>query len=288
MLRRLAVLALAVAVAACGSDDDGPDIASPDQLALRIVSGDGQRAPVADAGGSVSAAFTPAQTIPEGILPEPLVARITVDGQAPSAAVAPSGPLGPSLAVIPPNTVVTFRTIQPEGVGARHCGASFVDAGIPDDSGYVITYWERGTYAGECRTEVRLIVDGVPRVDTVFTATFEPGPVATIPYGSGQSGPSPLYISDWSAPKDLHGNRVPFTVDLNDHPTANLLGDSGKDAETLVAEGDGCAPVRILAGDTLIGLVEVRTHVDTNAMGDGWVWIKWFHPDAYYGCGRTM
>lgn len=215
MLRRLAVLALALAVAACGSDD-GPDIASPDQLELRIVSGDGQRAPVADAGGSVSAAFVPIQAMPDNILPEPLVARITVDGQAPSASVAPSGPLGPNLAVLPPNTVVTFRTIQPEGVGTRHCGSSFVDAGIPDDSGYVVTYWERGTYAGTCRTEVRLIVDGVPRVDTVFTATFEPGPVARASWtchgwkcdtiARGDTIDLHNYVTD---AVDAHGNPIP-------------------------------------------------------------------------------
>src|SRR5690606_41564807 len=47
-----------------------------------------------------------------------------------------------------------------------------------DADGLVTTYWERGTIAGvECRLEVRLVVDGVPRVDTAFTATFEPGPV---------------------------------------------------------------------------------------------------------------
>ena len=182
--RRLAALALVAALAACGSDgDDTPPVATPDQLSLTIVSGDGQVAPVADAGTVPVAAISPAQTIPDNILPEPLVARILVDGAPPSAAVSAGDPFGPSFAALPSDIDVTFRVIQPEGVGNRHCGASFLDAARPDSVGEVTTFWERGTYAGECRMEVRLVVDGLPRVDTVFTATFEPGELAAIYMG---------------------------------------------------------------------------------------------------------
>jgi len=181
LIRRTAALALAaLALGACGRDrDDGPDIARPDQLSIQIVSGDRQRAPVAPAPAPSASAGTlaPAATVPTNVLPQPLVARITINGQAPGAyAARSSDPLAPSFTVLPSNTAVTFRVVQPDDPIGRHCGASFLDSGIPDDSGYVTTFWERGTYAGECRMEVRLVVDGQPRVDTVFTATFEPGP----------------------------------------------------------------------------------------------------------------
>ncbi|HEX6939998.1 MAG TPA: hypothetical protein VF158_11350 [Longimicrobiales bacterium] len=193
MLTRPLAAILAAAVLAACSDSGGtdPDIADPDQLDLVIVSGDGQVAPVADPLAG-SAAFSPAQTTPDNLLPEPLVARITVDGAEPSAAVA-AGTGGPLFAALPSNVSVTFRVVEhPEETPLRHCGDSFVASAIPDDSGYVVTYWERGTLAATCTMEVRLIVDGVPRVDTMFTATFEPGPAERLRFSA----------SDWACVGD--------------------------------------------------------------------------------------
>ena len=212
MMRRVSVLALALIIAACG--DDGPSVARPDQLALQIVRGDRQVARVADAPASQSVAgYSPAATLPDNILPEPLVARIVIDGQPPSAALSPGDPLGPSFAVLPPSTAVTFRVIQPDDPKGRHCGTSFLDSGVPDDSGYVTTFWERGTYAGECRMEVRLVVDATPRIDTVFVATFTPGPPATfggISYSAIAGDTVRLYQPDqegtWIA--DRYGNEM--------------------------------------------------------------------------------
>lgn len=178
-LRRLAVLALAALLAACGSDDGG--VADPADLRLQIVSGDRQTAPVRPAGVSSTASAQGAYLadLPPNLLPEPLVARIVVDGASPSAS-----PLGPSFAALPSDLVVTFRVVQPQDQLGRDCGKSFIDSAKPDADGLVTTYWERGTIAGvECRLEVRLVVDGVPRVDTAFTATFEPGPAVEVRWG---------------------------------------------------------------------------------------------------------
>ena len=179
-IRSIVALAVAVALAACG-DNGGPAVASPDQLQLRIVSGDRQVARVAEAAASQHVGlYRTAATVPDNVLPEPLVARILIDGAPPQASLVSGDPTGPRFAVLPPNVAVTFRVIQPQNAGDRHCGASFIDAAVPDDSGYVVTFWERGTYAGECRMEVRLVVDQTPRVDTAFIATFEPGPAHTV------------------------------------------------------------------------------------------------------------
>lgn len=171
-------LACALTLGACSSDSDDRPV-DPSRLSLQIVSGDRQTAPVRPAGGSsasLSPEFAPAQALPPNLLPEPLVARIVVDGKPVTSRSTPSDPLGPSLATLPSDVVVTYRVIQPND-DRRDCGASFIDAAKPDDEGYVTTYWERGTLAGHpCRMEVRLVVDGAPRVDTVFVAEFEPGP----------------------------------------------------------------------------------------------------------------
>src|SRR5690606_6716850 len=130
-MRRYPFLALAFALAACG--DDGPSVARPDQLALQIVRGDRQVARVADAPASQGVAgYSLAATVPDNILPEPLVARIVIDGQSPSAVLSPGDPLGPNFALLPQGTAVTFRVIQPDDPKGRHCGASFLDSGVPD------------------------------------------------------------------------------------------------------------------------------------------------------------
>src|SRR5690606_37457880 len=166
MLRRVSVLALALALAlaACG-DNGGPTVASPDQLQLRIVSGDRLVARVAEAAASQNVGlYRTAATVPDNVLPEPLVARILIDGAPTQASLVSGDPTGPRFAVLPPNVAVIFRVIQPQNAGNRHCGASFIDAAVPDDSGYVVTFWEKGTRAGECRMQVRLVVDRQPRV----------------------------------------------------------------------------------------------------------------------------
>lgn len=210
----LSLLILALLVGACSSDDKPVDSS---RLSLAIVSGDRQTAPVAAAPTVSGAALIPGlslQTLPDNLLPEPLVARIVVDGEPLKSLSTPSDPLGPSLVTLPSDVVVTYRVIQPTGVGQRHCGDSFVSSAKPDADGLVTTYWERGTYAGECRMEVRLVIDGEPRVDTVFVAEFEPGPVVRLTHVRPsqdivvQSGE----VIDWrdliTGGGDAHGNLI--------------------------------------------------------------------------------
>jgi hypothetical protein len=176
------ILALALAAGACSSDSGKP--VDPARLGVQIVSGDRQVAPVAAASGaSQSLAGVLAQQLPDNLLPEPLVARITVDGQPLKALSLPTDPLSPSFTTLPSDVVVTYRVVRPAGLHAndpRHCGDSFVTSAKPDKDGLVTTYWERGTYAGECRMEVRLVVDGMPRVDTAFVVGFEPGAITIL------------------------------------------------------------------------------------------------------------
>ncbi len=210
----LILVALAVVVGACSSDSGKP--VDPSRLGVRIVSGDRQVAPVAAASGAsqvVLPAGISAQALPDNLLPEPLVARITVDGQPLKSISVPTDPLGPSLAVLPSDLVVTYRVIRPEGLHTsdpRHCGASFVDAARPKEDGTVTTYWERGTYAGECRMEVRLVVDGQPRVDTAFVVEFEPGAVWSAAFHGAivtEGGSVDLAAALYRA-VDRHGNEV--------------------------------------------------------------------------------
>lgn len=175
-MRMVSLMLLVFALGACSSDDatEPERPVDPSALRLQIVSGDRQTAPVASSSGAAAAPLAQvgsAAELPANLLPEPLVARIVVAGS-------PSSPLA-SQVVLPAGIAVTFRVIQPTGAGDRHCGSSFIDAAVPDAEGYVTTYWELGTYAEQpCRMEARLVVDREPRVDTVFTAQFQPGPVA--------------------------------------------------------------------------------------------------------------
>lgn len=207
----VAVAALALTLPACSGSDD-PDVADPDDLRIEVVSGDRQSAPVRPATsapvGGLVALDVP---LPPNLLPEPLVARVTIAGAAPA-----GGIVGPAFAVLPRDVSVTFRVVQPVGdPHGRDCGASFLDSAIPDDSAHVTTYWERGTLAGvECRMEVRLVVDGVPRVDTAFVAVFEPGPVVAV---SSQDPPAAVTAGDsiWipdvlAAARDEHINAIPL------------------------------------------------------------------------------
>lgn len=223
-LRRLAVLALVALLAACGSDDGG--VADPADLRLQIVSGDRQTAPVRPAGVSSTASARGAYLadLPPNLLPEPLVARIVVDGASPSAS-----PLGPSFAALPSDLVVTFRVVQPQDQLGRDCGESFIDSAKPDADGLVTTYWERGTIAGvECRLEVRLVVDGVPRVDTAFTATFEPGPVdrwsilasgGRIEAAAGDTLDLAPYVLSHARAYDAHNNVIDLAERIADPDT---------------------------------------------------------------------
>lgn len=263
MLRRLAMLAFFVVLTACG--DDGPSVARPDQLALQIVRGDRQVARVADAPASQGVAgYSPAATVPDNILPEPLVARIVIDGQPPSAALSPGDPLGPSFAVLPQGTAVTFRVIQPDDPKGRHCGTSFLDAGVPDDSGYVTTFWERGTLAGECRMEVRLVVDQMPRIDTVFVATFEPGPPTSFSFTAGYRG-DPVVIAQGDSLNLMSLVRAGSDIHGNDTSTDDLIA-------TYSPEWAWVIPTFLYQGGAIVpGCYRDEDQLLENGSGVGWV-----------------
>lgn len=206
-------------IAACGGDSD-PTVADIDDLALRIVSGDRQSAPVRSTGADASRSVL-AQTLPNGrpdnILPDPLVAQVVA--QTGGASVT-----GPSGAVLPSGLDVTFRVVDPADPSGRDCGASFLDSASPDDAGEVTTFWERGTLAGvPCEMEVRLIADGEPSIDTVFVATFEPGPVSEKSIAGWARGAivvsgladTPEGASAALSPairSDQYGNGVPYRI----------------------------------------------------------------------------
>ena len=134
MRRTSLCLMIALALGACSDSTADERPVDPSALRLQIVSGDRQTAPVAPHPSAAQTSMSvAAQQLPDNLLPEPLVARIVVEGE--TGALNETG--GKSL---PDNTVVTYRVIQPSGVGNRHCGSSFIDADSPDGQGYVTTY----------------------------------------------------------------------------------------------------------------------------------------------------
>lgn len=218
---RLTVLLLVAALSACSGDDGPLPPAEAADLNLVKISGDGQtgevRASDSGASGSLSGVSFAIADNPD-LLPEPLIAKIVVDAGG-SLSLMPTGPSfslsagGPSMTTVPlpEGTVVTFR------VQGEACGTSFISADIPDDSALVSTFWERGTLAGvACEMEARIVVDDVPQVAEVFTATFEPGPVAWIQFvGSGgdvTSGDT-IDIRDYlDQAWDVYGNSISLDV----------------------------------------------------------------------------
>lgn len=173
MRRTLLLIPLLIAIGACG-DGAGVEFTDPDDLWLEIVSGDGQVASVREASGYIIAAAPP-----PGVLPDTLVARIRDK----------SG----GYANLPANIVVNYV------VPNDSCGDSWINAAVPDDSGYVATLWERPAgrlpglgwhdvdgaqvWGSHCLLEARTAVDGQFKTDTTFHAIFTPGPIAA--YGTG-------------------------------------------------------------------------------------------------------
>lgn len=260
----LLILALAMALSAC-SDSTGPgrDPVAPSDLRLAIVSGGHQSGPAGGLAASptLNATGLVVNELPAGLLPEPLVARI----------VDTSGGAVPLSAIAAQTIVVTYRVIQPDGYRAgdrRHCGASFIDSQAPDSDGLVTTYWEAPTIADhECRMEARLVVDGVPRVDTVFTAVMEPGPVRIL------DAPGRLPHVAW----------VGDTIDLSALAYAHdQYGNPWPQDSIQWTYSDPLYPVTEERWDTLVAsiqdhelMVPIASFED---IGEGWVYS--------YGCGE--
>lgn len=246
-------------LAAC--DGGGEGVATPDQLRLVKVRGDGQTAPVAV---RLPAGLNAA---PGDLLPDPLVARIVISG--PSAARG-SGPMGPALVTLPSNTLVEYSTADPR------CGRPFVATVFPDDSAYVSNRWEVGTLANTpCVMRVRLLVGGQPVQADSFTTTFAPGPAAGIGAEPGWTFASAAM--PWSPParfvQDAHGNTVPYRLEA-DAPLAVLSTDSTSAASRTIVIADTAEytaerrdeqgrlvrlriPVRVVAGGQVVATAVV-------------------------------
>lgn len=257
------ILALSLAVGACDSGTEPtpeptPEPVAPKDLRLQIVSGAHQTARI---GGGASASLAPVpglslQELPEGLLPEPLVARV----------VTRDGGMVMMSEVAAETIVVTYRVIPPADIPSgdpRHCGASFIDSQAPDADGHVTTYWEEPTIADyDCRMEMRLVVDGVPRVDTVFTSRMAPGPVATF------EAPDTVRLLEgevWRvAPYDRFGNYIPETYAAR--------GDAlvAHDAPVYVeAARWGAGEYDVLVADTVIHTGTILVYPD---LAGEWLW----------------
>lgn len=275
-MRRTSVvlIALAMAVSACGSDsgtEPTPELIDPGTLRLQIVSGAHQTGRVAS---SASVAALPAglslQALPGGLLPEPLVARIVTE----------SGARVQMDAVGATTVVVTFRVVPPVGLpqgDPRHCGESFVDSAIPDSQGEVTTYWEEPTIADyDCVMQVRLVVDGTPRVDTVFVSRMEPGEPHRI------EAPELVRMVEGDTSRaihgvwDRHGNSVPSEVVVRGD--AAVAGD----LYALIGAEWGTGEYDLIVADTVVatGTVAVLPRIEWN---EPWVWeLACQTPDTLY------
>ena len=205
-MRRM-ILAVLV-LAACG-DGGGEEVVVP--AGLDIVSGNGQVAEVATTEPSPSVRV--ASTVGDyELLPEPLVVQLTDESGDPIASIRMDGssvaaPDPGMAAAVAPGTLVGFHVIE-EG-----CGEAFVGAGTPDDSAQAQDRWVKGTLAGECHMEARLILNGEPTVAETFTATFLPGPVVRVQWddGSWKCVGDTVDIRDHAVyAYDEHHNRVPI------------------------------------------------------------------------------
>lgn len=170
MLRRLAVLALAVAVAACGRDDDpANDVAAIDQMRVVKVRGD-QSSQVPPAGPSQSLGVRYAQVGTDGYTDEPLVAR--VEATEPQASLT-----GPSFAVVPAGTPVHWHL-------SDGCGKLFGATTETDDTAYTLNRWAPGTKAGACQAAAgRILSDGSIVLDATWELEVLPGPTVEPRFG---------------------------------------------------------------------------------------------------------
>src|SRR5690625_3212147 len=238
MIRRTLYLALiSLFAAACSAD--GPRVISDlEEMRVVKVSGD-QSAPVPAVAPSriVAVAGTSLDAAPgDGWTPEPLVARVVPEATA-GRGITGSGP------VIPAGTLVHWQI--PEGAG-RLYGQTTTTV----DSASVVNRWAPGTRAGTYTVAAGRLVGSNIVTDATWEVVVEPGPVAIVERVDG-FGPSPYYLPDVLLPQDEHRNVVPFTLDLQDHPTITLAGESGDDARTLIGTGDGCGPIRIVVADKI-------------------------------------
>lgn len=162
-MRAFTIVAALALLAACG-DSTGPRYADIADARIRIVSGDGQVAPVATsrerAGDLAPGTFDPAAIEDNfDLFPEVLEAWVGV---------------GSALTgePVPPGTD-THWIVRDEG-----CGRPFGDTRSTDADGRVVNRWIRGIVARECRMDVcRILSDGAVACDTTFVAVQEPGPV---------------------------------------------------------------------------------------------------------------
>jgi len=252
MLRRVFVLALALALAACG--DDEPDVLDPQDLRIVIVRGDGQVSEVAPAGPSADVVMSvryDKTPDPSTVLPDTLVARIT--GPEASASLT-----GPSFAVLPPNTVAYFAVTE------NGCGSAWIPSAIPDSDGYVRTLWELPTklpgvrwyaegWGRMCEMEVRVLVDADFVTDTIFRAFFTPGPVRYHSFFAGNVfAGKEIGHAQMS---DAHQNLVPYEyrVDCDCAEAIGTIEQYGSVYPKVVpiAPGEGLLHVVALGGDTI-------------------------------------
>ncbi len=230
LMKKGAGAALLLVVAACGGGDGG-GIARPDELDLRIVRGDGQRARVVSTASASAARLSVAGQTDPDVLPEPLVARIVIDG-GPSASRGGAGEItGPTMQTLPAGILVDWSA-EPEG-----CGRPFVNS-TPPVADTVTNFWRKGTRAGVCKMRLRLIAGGQPVTVDSFTATFDPGPIAP-GYTWNRAGfVSPIIVSE-NVLHDVHDNIIPYRVVLPAGDTVLTVG--GDEA--------GTEPARTLSYD---------------------------------------
>ncbi len=214
MLRRVSVLALALALAACGDDSDDP--IPPERMAIEILRGDNFRDTVylggpARAMGAV--VYEPVAVGELEVSPEPLVAKFGERLIQPSSSLT-----GPSFATLPPNTTADWVVVDHEGneILDGRCGRPVNTTTIPASDGTTTNYWQRPRKAGTCYMRLQGVVNGVPYVDTVFTRVFLAGP-PVVPAGWITFGGGRVCAPDLTL--DGMEMRVHGFIDANGNPT---------------------------------------------------------------------